>query len=248
MVIRVVLFFVFMFECLTVEACIIKLRVAPFEPYMIKHEAGWNGVDIEQAQALVNRLNCQLQFIEAPWARGVSMLKVGKIDMMVNVSKTSLRQKFFYFAGPQRIESIRIVSEAQTIQLVTNWHQLSRLDAILMRQRGTFFGKRFERLLRQNDQLRRQMHETVGHDIRLDLIEKGRVDAFVVDMAYFSYLQKTNPNAQNLIIHPLAINDSPVYFAFSKASISNQQMAQINLAVATLITEGTFNSIMTNYR
>lgn len=247
MTIRIFIFIIFFLGAAPSQACTIKLRVTAFEPFMIKHEAGWGGIDVEQAQAVVSRLNCQLSFVEAPWARGVSMLKTGKVDMMVNMSMTNARKEFLHFAGPQRLESIRLVSEANAIVPVTNWHQFSRLDAVLMRQRGSYFGQRFERMLRKNAQLRQQMLETVGHDIRLDLIEKGRVDAFVVDTIYFYYLRKTNPKALNLIIHPLAINDSPVYFAFSQKSISKERMVEIELVISTLIADGTFNKITASY-
>ena len=247
MVMRILFLILLSINGAIVEACTLKLRVTAFEPFMIKHEAGWSGIDIEHAQALATRINCQLRFVEAPWARGVSMLRLGKVDMMVNMSITPTRQEYLHFAGPQRLESIRLVSKVDTIGPVTSWQQLSKLDATLMRQRGSFFGKRFESMLRKNDKLRRQMLETVGNDIRIDLVEKGRVDAFVVDITYFFYLRKTNPKALNLIVHPLAINDSPVYFAFSKESISKERMIDIELAISTLIAQGTFNKIMANY-
>lgn len=247
MVLRILFLILFLVGGSTTQACDIKLRVSSFEPFMIKHETGWAGIDVEQARAVANRLDCHLLFVEAPWARGLSLLKAGKVDVMVNMSRTAAREKFLYFAGPQRIESIRLVSTASNFKLVTSWYQLSHLDATLMRQRGSFFGKRFEQLLRRNIKLKRQLVETSSHDFRLDLIDKGRVDGFIIDMTYFYYLRKVNPKAQRLIVHPLSINDSPVYFAFSKQSISKPRMVEIELAISTLIEEGTIKRIMASY-
>lgn len=230
------------------HACTIKLRVHTYMPFSYKQQNTWVGADIEQAKAVVQHLNCRLDFVEMPWARGIQMLKTGKIDMMTNVSKNKERQGDMYFLGPQRYESIRLVSHNNTIKPVTSWQELSRLNKILLRHRGTYYGERFESILKENQSLRSRLIETSGQSIRMDLLNIKRVDGFIVDMQYANYLRQLDPIANNFLIHPLVINDNPVYLAFSKASISETRIQQLNRVVALLISNGTFSDIAKRYQ
>ncbi|TMN70854.1 transporter substrate-binding domain-containing protein, partial [Pseudoalteromonas maricaloris] len=49
---------------------------------------------------------CDYQFINVPWGRALKMLAEGKLDMMLSVTRTSEREQFAYFIGPQRMETI----------------------------------------------------------------------------------------------------------------------------------------------
>ena len=231
-----------------INACQLVMRIQTHEPFAFLQDDRWQGIDVEQGQALAGRLGCQLSFVVTPWARGIELLKAGKVDFMASVSRTPKREKLFYFVGPQRNESIRLVSHARVMRPMSNWQQLMRLNARIMVQRGAFYGERFERVLRKNYRLRRQLIETVQSDIRLELVQKERVDGFVVDKLNAIYMINTNPKAQDLYIHPLVIHESPVYFAFSRVSTNPNRIIKIDKVVDELISDGTFGAIIARYQ
>jgi polar amino acid transport system substrate-binding protein len=198
----------------------------------VKNNNVWTGADINYAEALVKEIGCELTIIEAPWARGLEMLKIGKVDFMVNMSKNPLREKYFHFIGPQRVEKIRLISKKNALPLINSWTQLKTLDAILMRQRGSYFGKKFEKILNKNKILKIKLREFANNDISVKLVFTVRVDALLVDELYLDALPK---DVKNLLdVHPLIINSNSVYYAFSKVNFDKVQIEKVQKAFNTL--------------
>jgi len=194
----------------------------------VKIDNVWTGLDIKYGSALVENAGCTLTTIEAPWARGLKMLKTGEVDLMLNMSKNKLREQYYHFIGPLRIERIRMVSKKNSLSLIHSWEQLKRLDAILVLQRGSYFGKKFEGILDNNIKLKTKLRELADNDIGIKFLNTGRVDALVVDEIFIDNLPKEIKNL--LDIHPLIINSDPIYYAFSKVNFDNVRIKKLQEA------------------
>ncbi len=194
----------------------------------VKKDNVWTGLDIKYGSALVENAGCTLTTIEAPWARGLKMLKTGEVDLMLNMSKNKLREEYYHFIGPLRIERIRLVSKKNSLSLIHSWEQLKRLDAILVLQRGSYFGKKFEGILDNNIKLKTKLRELADNDIGIKFLNTGRVDALVVDEIFIDNLPKEIKNL--LDIHPLIINSDPIYYAFSKVNFDNVRIKKLQEA------------------
>jgi len=208
------------------------MRAHSFPPMAVKKDNVWSGFDIQYGSALIENAGCKLKIIEAPWARGLEMLKVGEIDLMMNMSKNKSREQYYHFIGPLRIERIRIVSKKNALPLISKWAQLETLNAALMRQRGSYFGLRFENILNDNKALKLKLRELANNDIGLKSLNTGRVDALIVDELYVDYLPKEVKEL--LDIHPLIINSNPIYYAFSKANFDKHRIEKIKKAYKKL--------------
>ncbi|NQZ88204.1 MAG: transporter substrate-binding domain-containing protein [Saccharospirillaceae bacterium] len=194
----------------------------------VKKDNVWTGLDIKYGSALVENAGCTLTTIEAPWARGLKMLKTGEVDLMLNMSKNKLREEYYHFIGPLRIERIRLVSKKNSLSLIHSWEQLKRLDAILVLQRGSYFGKKFEGILDNNIKLKTKLRELADNDIGIKFLNTGRVDALVVDEIFIDNLPNEIKNL--LDIHPLIINSDPIYYAFSKVNFDNVRIKKLQEA------------------
>jgi polar amino acid transport system substrate-binding protein len=194
----------------------------------IKKDNVWTGLDIKYGSALVENAGCTLATIEAPWARGLKMLKTGEVDLMLNMSKNKRREEDYHFIGPLRIERIRLVSKKDSLSLIHSWEQLKKLDAILMLQRGSYFGAKFEDLIDNNIILKRKLRELADNNIGIKLLKTGRVDALVVDEIFIDNLPKEIKDL--LDIHPLIINSDPIYYAFSKANFDEARIEKLQKA------------------
>lgn len=176
-------------------------------------------------------VDCEMAIIVAPWARGLKMLKAGTVDFMVNMSKTSAREQHYYFVGPHRIENIRLLAKKGALEPITTLTQLTASKAYVMRQKGSYFGKRFEQIVSAKAV---KLLELPNNNIRMDLLLKGRIDGFLADENYINSVIKDIPQSDQLLIHPLVINSNPVYYAFSKASVSAAQIDKIRQAFRVL--------------
>jgi len=208
------------------------MRVHSFPPMAVKKDNVWTGFDIKYGKALIESADCKLKIIEAPWARGLEMLKVGEVDLMLNMTKNRLREKYYHFIGPQRTERIRLVSKKNSLALISSWQQLKTLDAVFTLQRGSYFGVRFKNILKENTMLKTKLRELANNEIGLTLLAMGRADALVVDELYINDQPKEIKDLYD--VHPLIINSNPVYYALSKANFDQSQIEKIQRAFNVL--------------
>lgn len=234
--------------CSSAKACELKVRVTIFEPLMMRDNKGhWSGIDVDQAKALLDLAGCRYTFVEMPFARGLHKLKTGELDLVLEVSKTAVRQKAFNFIGPQRHEVIHLAIRKNLVPPITQWQQLKTLDVILLRQRGTFVGERFERVLQQNSALNKRMILLGDTGVRIDMIKKGRADGFFAERAYLQYRMQTNSEYAMVELHPLVIHSAPVYFAFSKVSVDKTLLNRLQVAYEQLAKTSKLKQIEMKY-
>ncbi|MFT4929145.1 MAG: polar amino acid transport system substrate-binding protein [Phenylobacterium sp.] len=223
--------FVGIFSCLccwclsSAFACELTVRTYPYPPFAMKDQHGqWRGIDIDYTKVLLDESNCRYTFVEIPWGRGIVLLREGKIDMMLNVTKTPRRAPFMHFVGPQRMETLLLVAKKDSLPMISHWSQLKTLEATFMRQRGTFIGERFEQLLTENPTLKNRLIYLANNVVNIDMIRKGRAVGFFSEQAILKHEYAKNPDYSILETHPLVINRAPVFYAFSKASMSAKQI------------------------
>ncbi|NQZ12038.1 MAG: transporter substrate-binding domain-containing protein [Algicola sp.] len=214
---------------------------------MKDHNDQWIGTDLDYTKALLDKVGCKFNILNTPWARGIEMLKLGKVDMMLNVTKSAQRAPFFYFVGPHRIETIRLITKKRKLPMISTWQQFESLDTVLMRQRGSIFGDRFDLALKRNFILKSKLVDLANNEVRVDLIHKGRATGFFADSAYLNYHLKNTPEYAILEMHPLIIHSDPVYFAFSKASMDKALMTKIYAAFDELAGTGKLEQIERTY-
>ncbi|MFO6422283.1 substrate-binding periplasmic protein [Motilimonas sp. KMU-193] len=80
-----------------------KLIVATDEwpPFRIsKPGDGFIGLDIDLLAALSAKTGIQFQVKRYPWARALSHMEIGQVDMMVGLAKTPSREKYIHYLQP----------------------------------------------------------------------------------------------------------------------------------------------------
>jgi len=218
-----------------VAACEIKFRVQPYPPFSIQNADGsWGGLDMDYAKMLLNKIECQIKPVRVPWGRGLEMLRVGSLDLMVNVTKTPEREKNYYFVGPQRVEKIRLIGLKDGIEPIDSWAKLANTEARYMRQIGAFYGDRFEQLIADSERFKGELIELPDNRIRLRLLQKHRVMGVFSEELYADHSAANLAQPDLLFKHPLIIQQTPVYFAFSKFSVSEQQINKIRAAFSAI--------------
>lgn len=230
------------------SGCELVVRTYTFPPLAHKDQDDqWQGMDIDTTKVLLDQAGCRYTFIDMPWARAMRMMKVGQVDMMLNVSKTPERERDFYFVGPQRHEEIRFVTKKGRFPKISHWHQLETLKATLLRQQGTFKGKRLEHVLNNSPILKERLIILPYDDVKIELIAKDRADGFFAEIMYLANQLATNPAFSIVEIHPLVIYKAPVYFAFSREGMSIENMKKINAAHEHLVKTGALKAIVKRY-
>ena len=240
------LFYLFLGLSWNLYACEMRVRIYPFEPLARFEHGQWSGMDADYTTALLGEIGCKPAYVNAPWARGLKLLRQGDVDMMINMSRTREREDFAYFIGPQRIES-HVLALAPD-KSVEDWESLLRSPYLLGIQRGIVLGPEFERLRRHSGRFSGQLIYVANNDNKLDLLKKGRIQGVIEHKVYFRYQQKLGTAYSALKIQPLDLLSEPVYFALSRKSVSQARFNQLSAAFKKLKSEGRFKRIEEKYQ
>lgn len=229
-----------------------KLRMSAetdFPPHLIKQDQHWTGLSVELMQKLAAKVGCQLEFINSPWLRAIQQSEAGELDVLSHLSFNPQRQQHFAFIGPHHIEAIYLIGEAQSLPQL---HALTELSENIDLGRiatlhGAYYGEEFSRLM-QAPNFARQLVIISSIQDKLALLRAHRVNAILEDISVLRYWQQ-HQYPQAAKYEPLLkVFESPVYFGFSKAALSAQQITQLVNAWQQLHDEGELTPIYQKYQ
>jgi polar amino acid transport system substrate-binding protein len=199
-----------------------------FPPHLIKQGDDWTGLSIELMQRLADEVDCKLVFINTPWLRAIQMNEQGELEVLSHLSFSEARKAHIAFIGPHHIESIYLVGDPTTLPKATNMQQLANGTDFgsIATLHGAYYGDEFEQLLKQ-PALTQQLVTISSIQDKLALLRAGRVKAILEDISVLQYWQQHHyPDAERY--QPLLkIHESPVYFGFSRTSLSAQRLKQL---------------------
>ena len=211
-------------------ACHLKVHVVNYPPIAISpivktNTTGqWQGLNILYIDALFRAAKCSYTLYEIPFARGISLVQQGEMDLAINISKMPEREALMHFIGPQRIEEIVFVTRKSQFESITSWEQFKALEARLMWQTGAYFGEELANIVGNDNAFKSSVIYRADNITMIELIERDRADGYFVTKSYFNYQKKHNPKYQQLEAHPLVINYDSMYYAFSKRSVSDETL------------------------
>lgn len=232
-----------------ISACELTVR---FEQYGLQAqkdpELGWHGLDVDFAKALLTKAGCSYRFVSAPWGRAIKMLETGELDLVLSVTDTPARREFAYFIGPQRQETIVFAQHKNAsihIQAMADLLQLAQPVAI---QRGAFYGHAFIETMESLQDPEQHFIYVADNDLKISLLNHNRISGFLEEKHNLLYQIENNPAFAMVAIHPFVVNREPVYYAFSKASVSQEELIKLESAYHALKSSGELKAILSKYK
>ncbi|MEO3876829.1 substrate-binding periplasmic protein [Rheinheimera fenheensis] len=234
----------------TESDCTLRMSAeTDFPPHLIQQQQQWTGLSVELMQRLAQELNCDLVFINSPWLRALQMSAQGELDVLSHLSVSNERKAQFAFIGPHHIESIYLVGDPSEISAPASLQQLAEgvdLGSIATLH-GAYYGEEFSRLSQQPS-FARQLVSISSIQDKLALLRAKRVNTILEDISVLQYWQQHKyPDAERY--QPLLkVYESPVYFGFSKVSLSEKQLKHIADTWQRLYQQGELNAIYQKYQ
>ncbi|HEX5793744.1 MAG TPA: transporter substrate-binding domain-containing protein, partial [Rheinheimera sp.] len=112
---------------------------------------------------------------------------------------------------------------------------------------GAYYGEEFARLS-QHPALQRQLVVISSIQDKLALLRAGRVNAILEDISVLQYWQQHHYADAQRYQPLLKVYQSPVYFGFSKTSLSAQQLTKLADAWQRLYQQGELSAIYQKYQ
>ncbi|MFC3032985.1 substrate-binding periplasmic protein [Pseudoalteromonas fenneropenaei] len=229
--------------------CELKVR---FENYAElarqDEELRWHGLDVDFAKALLDKAGCRYRFIGAPWGRGMKMLELGEIDLVLSVSKNPEREKFAYFIGPQRQETIVFAMNRHKPYELNSLPELFALAKPVAIARGAFYGREFATRLNEMADAEQQFVFVPDNKLKIGMLQKQRIAGFLEEKYNLIYQQQNNPDYADVVISDFIVNQEPVYYAFSKVSVDEHLYRRLLKAYHSLQNSGELQTILHKYK
>jgi len=232
----------------TAASCELKLRLAHYPPHAFEDAQGqWRGIDVDVAVMLIKRVGCHYKIIEVPWARAISMLRSGKIDVMPSMSFKKERDEYAKFIGPVRVERIVLASPVNRPITLAQFKRFDIYNKPITIQRGAFYGSIFAEIYQSSENPETDFFAIPNNRIKLELLQKGRVSGLIEDELNIYYHLNKEPEFSGYKVHLTTLHQNLVYLAFSRRSVPTKQLQQLNIAYQQLSSSGQLDQIHQYY-
>jgi polar amino acid transport system substrate-binding protein len=225
-----------------------QLRFAldtPFPPHIVLTVAQPEGINVRMIQAVAAQVGCSVRFVNAPWARALKLLEQGDLDVISQLTYNEERAKYIAFIGPHLEERVWLIADPSKVPPL---HQLSDLirwpaTVSIAVLNGAYFGEAFQQL-RHAPSMQRRFYPMVSNQDKLALLESGRVQAVLEEELAWKWRTQNTLTAFKPL---LLVHSDPVYFGFSRISVSPELLSKLVAAWQQLYVSGKLQQIRRHY-
>jgi ABC-type amino acid transport substrate-binding protein len=229
-----------------VPACQLRFALdTPFPPHIVLTEQQPEGINVRMLEALAAKVGCTVRFVQSPWARAIKLLQQGEIDVISQLSYTRQRAQDIAFIGPHLEERIWLIADPTKVPPLRQLGDLPRwpITVSIAVLNGGYFGEEFQQF-RDSPAMQRRFYPMVSNQDKLALLESGRVQAVLEEELVWQWRMQQTPTAFQPM---LLVHSDPVYFGFSRASVSPELLSQLAAAWQQLYRSGELQQIRRSY-
>jgi polar amino acid transport system substrate-binding protein len=183
----------------------------------------WQGVAIDVFRLLAIKSKCQVKIVNVPWDRTVDSLSRGKIDALSMFTFSEERAKFSYFIGPHYKEAIVLVVSKVLHESIEQPQDLMTFQGLIGKTQGSYYGEELNGLLKSKEVASRLVN-IVSNQRSIEMLKMGRLDAVIEELSVVNYLFNTGVLDKNEYMVKLKFSLNPVYFGFSKKSVTPDRL------------------------
>ena len=203
---------------------------------------------IDLATEALKRIGCEVRLVEMPWARAITELKLGRLDILAGAADTQERKAFAYFSRPTN-STRNLLFMSASAKARYNPNTLADIigtDFRLGVQRESKYGTPYDVLL-NNPAFTQRLTYAYSQDSALRMLAAGRIEGFMGDE--LSSLNSIQSLGLGDSVQPtqLVVSDDKDYFALSKASNDAPFVKRFDAALGAMVQDGSFKRILEHY-
>ena len=214
-------------------------------PFRINDESspsGFRGIDIDIVNTLSEKLGIKIEIQRHPWARALELMRSGQADLIAGAARTTERESFIYFI-PISYSAVRPIFYT----LKGKGSQIQSYQDLYGPSVGYSLNSAYFEPFDSDAKIKKMGLSTESQLLkvlalkRLDMII-GTDPNITYDVARLGYQEVLEPTAYQ---PPDKIE---LFVALSRKSPVMAQARDIELALGTMLSDGTINEIMKKYR
>jgi polar amino acid transport system substrate-binding protein len=227
--------------------CALVVGWEPYVPYQFEGEDGIvTGADIELMREIGAAIDCTLKFRKMPWARHLSQLRNGTVDVAMSASWTEERNTYVRFSEPYRQSEMAIFVRQGTAAKYP-LGALADIPAVDFRLgviSGYYYGEEFEDLQR-NAAFAAAIDPASDYPTNIQKLLHGRIDGVLSDDFAVMFAEANALNAREKIErHPLVLSGDQFHIMFSRQSVPEEIVAASDRQLLAMKADGRLQTIL----
>ena len=215
-------------------------------------KTGFAGLDIELVKAIAQETGYELELVHYPWKRILYLLKLGRIDMTMSAADTEERRQYAHFSNEYfRLGHNMLFVLVEDLQKYSHIRSLRDLKSNKLKiavQRGAAYSHEYDALSREA-WFERNLHVLDSVDRKIESLLIGRVDAYIGSEIGSHDMLKKMQLTQRIVplFYLMSDEEAQTHMMYSKKTVSTEQVAEIDAALARLKANGTYQKIVQPY-
>ncbi len=165
------------------SACEKTLRRNPDTPHLVRLPNGErSGPHQAVLTEALTRMGCRVKVVDLPWARSLTDLKTGALDVLPGTRRTEEREAFAHFSSQARTSTNRLYLRAgePRAEQLKQFDDLLRVPLRLGTQNQVSYGAEFDRL-KQHPDFARRVQTVAVRDSLWRMLVLNRIDGVLAD-------------------------------------------------------------------
>jgi len=201
-------------------------------PYQYKIGDEIAGVDVDMIRAILDEAGCRYKMRTFPWARLISEVEYGKVDLMMGASITKEREQWGNFSVAYRDEEVGILVRAKDFDkwnIIESFSDLKKYSTHVTMINGGYYGELWEQVKKDFS-----VTEVTNTTQAYRMLLAARVDFIFADPDAAAMAFKKLNIKEELKFINFKVMESKVHLLVNQKSITNEDLKAINAAIGRL--------------
>ena len=206
------------------------------------------GIHVDQVRETLRRMGCEVRLVEMPWARALTELQAGRLDIITGAIRTTDREAYAWFAapGPQSRNVLWVRVDALKTWRFARLDELRQSGFRLGAQIGVRYGEDYDDLMRDPEFAATVRHVSTRRNLWM-MASAGRIDGLIAD-EITGRTELEQMGLQDRIRNSgLVVRHTPAATAFSKKSVDPEFVERFNKANDAMVKDGSLAAIFQRY-
>lgn len=220
------------------QSCVLSTRWSHQPPYWIAVPGQPpTGYLVEVIREAAGRIGCDVRFKEMNWARGVSELKAGRLDLMAGSVRNAERERYARFTRP--INTARNVlllrAEVASTTPLRTLADLADTELTIGIQAGGVYGEEYGRLIDQ-PRFARRLNPVSTPRASWRMLAEGRLDGIITDEVN-ALVQRADGYGHVSLEPVLVLSNEPSRIMVGR-HVGAEKTAALDDALAAMVSDG----------
>lgn len=234
---------------LAAKPCVLKQRWNEDPPYSMRLSNGEiTGLNIELVRTALTRMDCKVELLEMPFARALTELEAGRLDILPGALRRPEREAFAHFAVDRWHSRNMLFAH---VEAKDAWPQrkLAEIRVSGFRlgvQLGVSYGPEYA-MLSRDASFMRTLEKSGSRRNLWQMVKLRRIDGLIADELTARHELAELGLADKVRMTEVIVSDEPSGFAFSKKTLDAAFVTRFNEATEAMQKDGSYQAIVQKY-